>query len=101
MFEPNFHSDKPRLTKLTGTQFRELTEQVKKKAMSMRYAFTRKRPTLEEAAEGKLGKLKVRIVCKDLKVRRKLPKTDTYSPTPPLEGFRLIIATFDSVLVSQ
>ena len=66
--------------------------------LAMRYAFTRKRPTLEEAAEGKQGKLKVRIVCKDLKVKRKLPKTDTYSPTPPLEGFRLIIANFNGEL---
>jgi len=96
MFEPNFHSDKPRLKKLTDQQLSELTEQMKKKAMSMRYAFTRKRPTLEEAAEGKLGRLKVRIVAKDLKVRRRLPKTDTYSPTPPLEGFRMIIGYFDS-----
>ena len=70
MFEPNFHSDKPRLVKLTEQEVNKLTDNQKKQALAMRYAFTRKRPTLEEAAEGKQGRLKVRIVCKDLKAKR-------------------------------
>ena len=59
--------------------------------MWARYAFTKKRPTLEEEK----GKHKCRIVIKDLKVLRQLPKALTYSPTPPLEAFRLLLAAFD------
>ena len=64
--------------------------------MWLRYAFTKKRPSLEEDKEGKDGARKCRIVCKDLKVIRKFPKIQTHSPTPPADAFTLLLASVDT-----
>ena len=69
--QANFNSDIPRLVRLTDEEMRGLSEYEKRKAMWLRYAFTKKRPTLEDADSGKDGARKCRNVCKDLKVIRR------------------------------
>ena len=68
MMQANFNSDIPRLVELTDEELKGVPEYEKRKALWLRYAFTKKRPTLEDADSGKDGARKCRIVCKDLKV---------------------------------
>ena len=96
MMQANFNSDTPRLVRLTDEELKGVSEYDKKKALWLRYAFTKKRPTIEDAESGKDGARKCRIVCKDLKVIRKLPKVQTYSPTPSADAFRLLLASVDT-----
>ena len=96
MMQANFNSDIPRLVELTDEELKGVPEYEKRKALWLRYAFTKKRPTLEDADSGKDGARKCRIVCKDLKVIRRLPKVQTYSPTPSSDAFRLLLASVDT-----
>ncbi|OUT61652.1 MAG: hypothetical protein CBB71_04060 [Rhodopirellula sp. TMED11] len=41
------------------------------------------------------GRMKARLVAKDLKARRKLPATSTYAAVPAMYGFKLLIAAAD------
>ena len=96
MMQANFNSDIPRLIKLTDEELKGVSEYEKRKALWLRYAFTKKRPTAEDMDSGKDGALKCRIVCKDLKAIRRLPKVQTYSPTPSSDAFRLLFASVDT-----
>ena len=82
--------------KVTDEQLKDVSEYEKRKALWLRYAFTKKGPTLEDAESGKDRARKCRIVCKDLKVIRRLPKVQTYSPTPSSDAFRLLLASVDT-----
>ena len=95
--QANFNSDIiPRLVKLTGEELKGVSECEKRKALWLRYAFTKTRPTLEDAHSGKDRARKCRIVCKDLKVIRRLPKVQTCGPTPSSDAFRLLLASIDT-----
>ena len=48
-------SDIPRLVKLTDEELKGASEYEKRKALWLRYAFTKKRPTIEDADSGKDG----------------------------------------------
>ena len=67
-------------------------------------ALTWKRPTDEEIAaadpvqlkEGTAGRLKARLVAKDLKCINKLPEEQTFAGVPEMDAVRLIIASTES-----
>lgn len=77
-----------------------LTEYQKKKALQLRMAMTWKRPTPEEVEgatddqieQGTAGRLKARLVAKDLKAINKLPEEQTFAGVPEMSAVRLIIA---------
>jgi hypothetical protein len=69
-----------------------LSDRDKKSAHELRHSVTRKRPTPEQLAAGEEGKIKDRIVSKDLKCRNQKPAADTHSDVPPLSAFRLMLA---------
>ena len=94
--QANFNSDIPRLVKLTDEELNGVSEYEERKTLWLRYAFTKKMPTLEDADSGKDGARNCRIVCKDLKVIRRSPKVYTYSPTPSTDAFRLLLASVDT-----
>ena len=87
--EKRINSEIPRLVKITD-------EELKRKALWLKYAFTKERPTLEDVESGKDEARQCRIVCKDLKVVRRLPKVQTYSPTPSSDTFGLLLASVDT-----
>jgi len=75
----------------------KLTEEMKRTALELRYTMSRKRPTDDEIRAGNTkGKLKARLVAKDLKCIHKLPEEQTYAPVPELSAFRLLMAAFDA-----
>ena len=96
MLQANFNSEIPRLVKVIDEELKGVSEYEKRKALWLRYAFTKKRHTLEDAESGKDGARKCRIVCKDLKVIRRPPKVQTCSPTPSNDAFRLLLASVDT-----
>ena len=60
-------------------------EHIKKTALQCRLICTQKRD----------GRMKCRLVAKDLKTKRKLPDTKTYAGVPAFYGFRLMLAAAD------
>ena len=74
MEERRFNKDKP------------IPQHIKHTALECRIICTQKRD----------GRMKARLVAKDLKSRRKLPETSTYAAVPAMYGFRLIIAAADA-----
>ena len=75
----------------------QLTEEMKKNALELRYTMSRKRPTDDEIRACKTkGRLKARLVAKDLKCIHKLPEEQAYAPVPELSAFRLLMAAFDA-----
>lgn len=75
----------------------DFTEQEKKAALELRFTMTRKRPTEDDIRAGKVnGRLKARLVAKDLKCIHQMPEEQTYAPVPELMAFRLLMAAFDS-----
>jgi hypothetical protein len=70
----------------------QLTDEEKKRALKCRLSYTRKRPELDQG-KGQLGAAKARLVAKDLKILHKLDARETYAATPPVDGFRLMVAS--------
>ena len=92
--DKTMHSIQKSLDKMDESK---LTEEMKKTALELRYTMSRKRPTDDEIKAGNTnGKLKARLVAKDLKCIHKLPKEQTYAPVPELSAFRLLMAAFDA-----
>ena len=76
------------LTEMESRRFnytKPVPEHLKKTALPCRLICTQKRD----------GRLKCRLVAKDLKSKRKLPETATYAAVPAMYGFRLMIAAAD------
>ena len=70
----------------------QLTDEEKKRALKCRLSYTRKRLELDQG-KGQLGAAKARLVAKDLKILHKLDARETYAATPPVDGFRLMVAS--------
>ena len=73
MYARRFNTDKP------------VPEHLKKTALECRLICTQKRD----------GRMKARLVAKDLKSRRKLPATSTYAAVPAMYGFKILVAAAD------